>query len=635
MSSLLVGEPATQSKLGQPWFVRAAVTADHVVILMMRVLLGFSMLAELILVIANIIDREFFHHSLSWELPGAELALLAIGFLGGAIAFSRDDHIAVDFLTRKFSARTTVRVQAVNHWLAVALATVTCLWTAQSYPAATLQTIPGVNLSQGIFALVLAIATGLIAFDSLVKLLTTSLRDNLLGLGFAAALAVLIYLASDWSWAAASPGRVLLLGAILAVLVILLGSPLPLALLLLLVVYTISGNNVTAFVPLGLESALGDFVLLAIPFFVFAGFLMTDGGLAKSIVDLLAPVLRRLPGGSLQLAVGTMFVFSGMTGSKMADVTAVGSAMTDGLVEEGYSAAEVACVLSACAAAGETIPPSIALLILGTVTSLSVGTLFVAGIFPAALVLAFIAVLIAVRHKAGLTRRGGVAGTPPALPPLLVRLWRGLLALGLPVVLLGGIETGWFTATEASAVAVLYAALIACITKPRLSVRRLWPIMERGAAMAGMLLLLVSMAHTVALAAALAGIPQEVGSWLTSLSDSKIIFLLITILVIPIAAALLEGLPAILIFAPLLVPRAEMLGINLTQYGIVFVLALGVGAFSPLLGIGFYTTCKVTRADVSEATRRYAAYFAALMVGIIVVAFIPSVTTVLPAWLHD
>lgn len=605
-------------------------TIDRWLMFAIRILLGLAVLVELVVVLANIVDRELFHHSLAWELPGAEFAVLAIAFLGGAIAFCSEQHISVDYVTKHVGDRTREAIRATGQWTGIVIAVAIIIWAIQSYHQATLQTISGISLTDGTFAIVLIVAMGVLAVDTCIKLIDNDAWANLAGAVATAVLVAIVVGSAHIPGFADSQDQVLILATVLALVTVVVGLPLTVALLIFLTTYTISGHNVTAFVPLGLEGALGDFVLLAIPFFVLAGFIMTEGRLAQAIIELLAPLLRRLPGGNLQLTLGTMFVFSGMTGAKIADVTAVGTAMTPTLVDDGFERAEIACVLASCASAGETIPPSIALLILGSVTTISIGTLFVAGILPALLVVLAIGVLVAVRDRLGRIRSTSGASSIARTVSWRRRYGRGALAIGLPVILLTGIESGTFTATEASAVAVVYAMVVTTILTPRITPRRMWAVLEQSASMAGLVLLLVAISSTVGQAAAAAGVPQAIATHLASLSDSPDIFILITVALVPIAGALLEGIPAILIFAPLLVPTAEQLHINLVHYGIVFILALGLGAFSPLLGVGFYTACKVAGADVSAATRRYLPYFGAMIAAILIIAFLPSITLVIP-----
>jgi tripartite ATP-independent transporter DctM subunit len=624
-------EDAASSRSPRTGVYRRLLIVDQVTLLALRVVLGLVMAAELVLVLADVADRELLNHSISWELSASEVGLLAIGFLGGALSFCKDEHITVDYLSSRMGPQAKGAVRSAGGWLGIGLAALTAIWATQSYGQAQLQEIPGVSISGGVFALVLAVSMAIIVVNRLIRVWEHGPREASYGLGIALVIGAVVAVAAQLPVMTSAPDAAVVLATVLAVIVIILGLPITVGLLLFLVTFILAGHNVASFVPLGLEAGLYENqLLLAIPFFVLAGYLLTEGGLAAAIVDLLARPLQRVPGGKLQLTVVTMFLFSGMTGVKIADVTAVGTAMTENLVEDGFSRAEVACVLASTAAAGEAVPPSVAMLILGSVTSISIGTLFIAGILPAVLVMVAVGILLAIRDRRRRRRLAEAQPGPGSRAAGLPRIVRGVLAVGLPVVLLVGIESGVFTATEASAVAVLYALLIITVMKPRVGPRRLWGVLEQSAGMAGLLLLIVTIASTIGQVLAEVELPQDLAADLTSLGDSKVVFLLIIVAVLPVVGALLEGAPAILIFGPLFVPAAQALGINLTQFGIVFILALAVGTFSPLLGIGFYTACRVTKATISDATRQYFPYYAALIVAILVIAFVPDVSLALP-----
>lgn len=588
-----------------------------------------SLLVELAVVLANLVARELFGTSLSWTIAVSDIALVLLGFIGGALAYERGRDIRVDALVLRLPPRAREGFEAATDWVSGGVAAVICYWAAATYQEADAATIPGLPIRAGLVDEIIGGGMACVVIVSAVRLCRRPRRA--VAAGVLPALVVAGAIAAVQYYIEAGvllPSVSLILGAVVAVVMLLSGTPIGFSLLLLPVIDMAGNGEPISYVPSQLEAGLGNYILLAIPFFVFSGHLLTEGGLGKAIIDMLAPLLRRAPGGLLQLVIGTTFVFSGMSGAKIADVAAVGSALRNPLEEEGYDRSEAAAVLSACAAAGETVPPSIAMLILGSITSLSIGTLFVAGIVPALLLSLAIAALVAIRSRRGLTRTGTAGDAGTAWSPSLIL--RGLPALGLPVVLVGGTESGIVTATEAGALAVIYAIVVGALTRPRLTVRGIARIAEQSAAMSGMLLLLISVASALASSFALAQIPQDIGAWLADMGRSPVPLLLLTILLVPIAGAVLEGIPAILVFGPLLIPAATELGINGVQYGIVFILAMGMGAFSPLLGIGFFTSCRILDADIGRSARRYAGYFVAMMAATCVVAFVPQVALFLP-----
>lgn len=600
-----------------------------------------SFFGELVVVVLNVLGRELFHHPLAWQLPVSQVALLPLGFFGAALNLHEGHSIKVDLVTRRMSPRHRAVFAATSYWTTGAVAVCLCAWSIGSYAQANAARFPGLSLHEGWMAVCVAGATASMALTSLLRLVEHYSRYTWYGLAPAAVVATVVAVLFSHQTLSGRLGTSLSVAAIFALLMLFLGTPIVFILLLIPSLDIILSGSPTSTVIIQLESGLSSFILVAIPFFVFAGFILTEGGLGKAIIDVLRPLVSRLPGGVLQLMLATTFVFSGLSGSKLADATAVGSSLRESLESEGYDSGECAAVLSASAAAGETIPPSIALLILGSVTTLSIATLFMAGVLPAVIISISVALIIGWRTKRGKVYRA-VASEATAVPRPDVTMstvgtWRrilgGLPALGLPIVLFGGIESGFATVTEVAAVAVVYAMVVAALSRNRLTVRRFMRIAQHSASMTGLVLLLVAAGSAMAETSALAQVPQDIASAVASLGASRYSFLLLTILIMPIAGALLEGPPAILVFAPLLVPTAMSLGLNGIHYGIVFILAFGIGTFSPLLGVGFYTTCEVLDADVGSAGRRQLPYFLAMFIALVIVAFVPEVTLLLPRWL--
>jgi tripartite ATP-independent transporter DctM subunit len=362
-------------------------------------------------------------------------------------------------------------------------------------------------------------------------------------------------------------------------------------------------------------------VLLAIPFFIFAGHMMGAGGLSQKLTDLAAATESRRRGGLLMSAVGAMFVFSGVSGAKVADIAAVGTAMKPMLEEEKYDPAESVAVFSSSAAMGESIPPSVALLILSSFTALSPTKLFVGGVLPAA----FLAVVLVVFVR----YRNNVRNSRPAAPVnRLVLLAKALPVLVIPLFLFFGLIFGLTTPTELSAVAVAYA-FVASLCYRTLRPKQLLGVFAESATLAGMILLIVANAGAFTWALSFAGIPQALAAGLTGLGH-QVWLILITIVLLPVFGSFLEGLPALLIFGPLLLPEAQALGIDPIQYSVLLVIVLGVGAFAPPFGVGFLASCLVFGVEPRRAVTRTLIYMGVLLAGCLVVGFVPQLTTVLP-----
>jgi tripartite ATP-independent transporter DctM subunit len=379
--------------------------------------------------------------------------------------------------------------------------------------------------------------------------------------------------------------------------------------------------------PQNMVDGTGRFVLLALPFFIFAGIIMERGGISRRLVTFVAALVGGLRGGLLQVMVVSMYVVSGISGSKAADVAAVGLVMRDMLEKEKYDIDQSAALLAASAAMGECIPPSLAMLVLGSVTSLSVAALFAAGLIPAAVIAICLMALIWFLTP----RRSSPHPAKSNVGRLAVA---ALIPFSMPVLLFAGILLGFATPTEVSAFAVAYGLLIAVLLYREMHHREFAQTVAEASTSSGMVLFTLAAAQAFSWVLSAAELPHRLAEVVTVWANGPALFLLVSIVALVVLGSLLEGLPAILILAPLLVPLAPQAGVDPLHYGIVLLVAMGIGAFLPPLGVGFYIACSVVRAHADRATRAMAPYFAVLIVGVLLVAYLPWFTMLLPRLLH-
>jgi tripartite ATP-independent transporter DctM subunit len=428
-------------------------------------------------------------------------------------------------------------------------------------------------------------------------------------------------------WIASDAAILLSLGFFF--LAVIVGVPVGFALLLSTASYLWIGDVAPIeALPQQMVNGTGNFILLAIPFFILAGLIMERGGISLRLVHFVHAFVGHLRGGLLQVMVLSMYLVSGLSGSKAADVAAVGTVMRGMLKKQGYSNAENAAVLAASAVMGETVPPSIAMLILGSITSISMAGLFIGGIIPAAVIAVCLMTLIYVR-----ARRSGI--TPEPRTSWSVRLNASIgaiLPFLMPVILFVGILTGAATPTEVSAFAVLYGMSLSLVVYREMDVRSFFRTAADSVALTGMILFILSAASGFSWALTIAYVPQRVVGLLHGFNDSKDIFLIGSLILLIIGGSLLEGLPALNILAPLLIPIAGKLGLSELHYGMVLIIAMGVGAFMPPAGVGFYVCCAIARAPLEAASRAMVPYLIVLLVGLLVVAFFPWFTLVLPQY---
>ncbi|TQJ68828.1 tripartite ATP-independent transporter DctM subunit [Arthrobacter sp. SLBN-100] len=587
---------------------------------------GAAIVAELVVILLNIMVRVITGDSVLWTQEVSEIALLTIAFIGGAIAYPKGAHMSVQALIMRLPAAWKPYLAALVDWLVLVMSAGTFALFVPTLLQQLEEKTPILQLPVFWVSLPFSIGMVLIAWFALLKLWRQERRPVLTAAGMTAVLFVLVLVAQPIFYYA-SPNA--LLAVVLAVLFILLFLGLPIAFVLALasgIYLYLGGISDVSAIPIGMASGAKGFVLLAIPFFILAGTVMNSAGLTLPLARLVDALIGHLRGGLLQVVVVTMYIFSGISGSKVADVAAVGTTMRGMLEERKYPRGEVVAVLSASAIMGETIPPSIVLLILGSITTISTTTLFLAGFLPAAFLALVVMALVFLRAK----KQGGIASPKATWRARGAATFFAIPTLLLPVGMVVGILSGFATPTEVSSVAVAYAFILAAAYR-RGSKRLLGDTLRETTTTAGMVLFIIAAASPLAQTLAVAGVSQQIHDLMSGLGDSPLLFMLFTILLLVIMGQLLEGLPAVLIFAPLLLPIAVDFGVNPVQYAMVLIISMGIGSFAPPAGVGFYVACATAHETVEKSLKHFWPYLIAVFLGLLVLAAVPWFSTFLPA----
>jgi len=379
-------------------------------------------------------------------------------------------------------------------------------------------------------------------------------------------------------------------------------------------------------VPHRMIGGMDSFLLLALPLFVLAGDLMNTGGITERLVGFARALVGHIRGGLGMTTVVSEYLFSGISGSSAADVSAVGSLLIPAMTRAGYRPQLAVSIVAASSAMGVLVPPCLMMVILASLTDLSVAALFMAGFLPAAAMAVFLMVLIYVQ-----ARRENLPREPrPSVREVVRACARGVLPLVAPAIILGGILGGIVTPTEAAVLAVLYALLLGLVIYREIRLRDILPILISTASLTGMVMLLVGTASVLSWIFAAQGIPRMIASVLLGLSSDATLVLLVTILVFVPLGAILEGVPAMIILVPVFFPVIARFGVDPLHYGTLVVAALGLGLFVPPFGVGFFIACALGRTTVETAARAYVPYLIALLLGLLLVAFVPWITLVVP-----
>ena len=619
------GEPIALSRnVASP--VRPEITLLRFVDLAAESLIVAALLGELVLVLANVVARVYFHHSFLWTDEIARLALSILAFIGGAVAYRRRDHAFVRVILSRLPSRGERGCLAFADVVVLFVAGITGFVSIEFLASSWGELTPIFQMPAALIALPLPVGMALLMLFAAVNLR----RDHgamALGVGAVFAVAVTVAALTRDIWLPLLGDDAAIVAALsLFFFAILAGVPVGFVLLLSTATYLWgTGTASLVVLPQTMVNGTGNFILLAVPFFILAGLVMERGGISIRLVRFIYALVGHMRGGLLQVTVASMYVVSGLSGSKPADVAAVGTVMRDELGER-HGAAEGAAVLAASAVMGETVPPSIAMLIVGSITNVSVGAMFIGGLAPAAVMALCLMALIYVRARAS-----GAPRTPRAAAGIIARAGLGaILPLLMPGTLLAGILLGIATPTEIAAIAVIYGILLSSVVYREMTLQGFIRIALDTAALTGVLLFIFAAASSFSWTLTVAYLPQRLVVLLQSVGDSQTIFMICSIVLLILVGVLLEGLPSLNVLAPLLIPIAGKLGLSELHYALVLVIAMGIGGFMPFAGVGFYVCCAVMRCDIETASRAMLPYLIMLVAGLLIVAFVPWFTLFVP-----
>ncbi len=583
------------------------------------------LVADLAVVIVSVTLRSIFNLPVEWSDDVARGLMVGSSFFGAASALARGENAGVAYFVDRVPSQARRAIDAVSSLLTLIICGYVAFHTLSLGSLTTGQTT-GSGLPLELTFYPMGVGATCMTLFALDQFLRRAPRDIMIGLATVAAIAGLWF-----AWDALSPktvpgaGVLMLIGFIVSLAG---GMAIGFALALAALIF-IWAEGALPGVIFAQQMARGidNFVLLAIPFFILVGYLMEANGMSVRLIALLERLVGRMRGGLNVVMVLSMVIFSGISGSKMADVAAVGSVLVPAARRSRQNPGNAVALLAASAVMAEAIPPCINLIILGFVANLSIGGLFMAGLVPAALMaLALIAVAVLFGTR---TRAPDDTSAPLATS----RLWSGAAAtVGLIVLIFGGFKTGFATATEISAFAALYALVVGVVLFRELSVGAAWRSFTQAAIRSGLIMFIVAAAQSLAFVLTLQQIPHALGEALVSLSQSHgtWVFMLLSIAILIVMGSVLEGAAALIIFGPLLVPVAAQLGIAPLHFGVVLVVAMGIGLFAPPLGLGLYGACLVGNVPIEQTVKPIFGYLGLLLICLLVIAFVPALTLWLP-----
>jgi len=591
------------------------------------VVLNVALVVEVVLVFVNTMVRTFFNSSSLMGVDEASpLFLITLAFMGGAIAYGRGQFIAITVLADRASRAWNEAFKAFSEWIVII---VSLLIGGYSIPLilsnAEEKTII-LGISYVWMTAPITAGCALFVLRAGYSLLQRPWRavaaaSAVVWLAIAALLAVAPFLS----------GHVHALYLVLTamfLLLIALGVPVGFVLATIgIVCVKATGSGDLIGVVMNAQRGAGGFIFLALPFFILAGFIMDRADVGARIVEFVASLIGHVRGGLLQVMIAGVYISSCISGSKAADMAMIGLPMNRKLEEHGYEPEERAAILAASAAMAESVPPSIALILLGSATAMSTGALFIAGVLPAATI--GLMLMLTVRVRATFARWKPKPRAP--VQEVMRSGRRAIFPLLIPVILIGGIIGGLGTPTEVSTFAVIYSLVLGLVDR-KITVRNFWSCLTSASVLNGMIFYTVSAATIFSWALTLEGVTTAIASTIAGFGHAAFLPAVIGITIL--MGTMLESFVTIIILAPLLLPVALQLGIDPLQYGIVMTEAFGIGIILPPIGIALYVACAISGAQVERASKPLLWYLPVLLAGLILVMLVPGITTVLPKWLN-
>lgn len=584
-----------------------------------RVAAAVLVLIEIVLLFCGVIWRYVLNNPLVWTNELSGILFLWLVSLGTVIALRQSEHMRMTVFVGRLRPRNQ-RLLMRASGLVVAIVTAVLLVTGYGYmqeqAAITMPTlqIPGSwEIAGELVALALLLYSAirqLFAGATTFELVTT------IGIGLLIGIACWLL---EPVFDALGNADLLIFFVGVVGLCILGGVPIAFS----FAIATMSFFFFTSTIPLSIvisqmNQGMSSVELLAVPMFVVLGLLLEMTGIAKALVDCLAALVGNFRGGLSYSLIGAMYLVAGISGSKAADQAAIAPVLLPEMKRRGAHPGELVAQLASSAAMSETIPPSLVLIIVGAVTGVSTEALFTGGLLPAGVAALALVILIFFRSRRD-PPGGEHVGARESIRLLIV----AIPALILPFLIRYAVIAGIATATEVATVGVVYSVVVGILIYRAFRIRRVFPLLVETASLSGAILLIIGSASAMAWGLTQAGFAQTLADIMGSLPGGKVGFMAVSIVLFVILGSVLEGLPAMVLFGPLLFPIAEQAGIHVVHYAIVAILAMGVGLFSPPFGVGFYQTCLIGRASSDESLPRVWPYMLTLIAALIVVAAVP------------
>jgi tripartite ATP-independent transporter DctM subunit len=604
---------------------REKASFEIIIAFCMKVIFAILIIAMIVVVFFQVANRYFLNNPLSWSEEVARILFIWITFLGTYWGLTTDSHIGVSSFIAKFQPKTREVTSTIVFFLILIYLCFFIQTGIEIVRESGATLTPALNIPFSYVYLVMPISGALMVVHLILKL--SKMNKLMVVKAACITITVLSILYLTLRGNRISDAWLLIASIGFFICMITFHTPIAFAIGLFSIFFLIVQDRITLLiVPNRMIGGVDSFPLLAVPFFILAGELMNTGGITSRLITIAKTLVGHIRGGLGMVVVVAEYFFSGISGSTMADVSAIGSMLIPAMKKTGYKAETSVAIVSAAAAMGILVPPCVSMVVLGGMTGISIGALFMGGFIPAVVLALCIMGLIyyqAKDHNLPIEKRSTMKAAAEAM-------LGGIVPLLLPVIIFGGILCGVATATEVSVIAVLYGFIVGAFVYREIKPKHYLPIVMRTVTMTGVVMFLIATSQVLSWVFATNQVPKMIGQLIMTISNSAPIFLLLSNLTFVLLAGVLEGLPALIILIPIFLPLLNQFGVDPLHYGILVVAAVGIGTFLPPIGMGIFVACSFAEIDIGRATRYFLPYLLVLFIGLLIISYVPWFSLVLP-----
>ena len=581
------------------------------------------LVAEILILSTGVTARYIFHAPLVWSDELASILFLWLSMLGATIALRRGEHLRMTGLIGRFGPRARALLEAFALAASVTFLLLVLPHAIDYAREENFIVTPALEINNAWRAAAIPVGIVLMLVAAMSRLMRVHTPGPVLG----AIAIVMVFTTLFWL---VGPdlkpmGKVNLLIFFVGVVAtnVFAGVPIAFSFGLATFGYLLLTTSTPMIVMVGrLDEGMSHLILLAVPLFIFLGAVMEMTGMARAMIRFLAALLSHVRGGLAYVLIGAMYLVSGISGSKIADMAAIAPVLFPEMRSRGAKPGDLVALLAATGAQTETIPPSIVLITIGSVTGVSIAALFTGGMLPALVLGLPLCAVVWWRYRS--EDLSAVARVPKREIARLALV--ALPAIALPFVIRAAVVEGVATATEVSTIGIAYSVLTGLLVYRQFDWKRLPDMLIETASLSGAIVFIIGCATAMAWGLTQSGFSQDLARWMTAVPGGAYGFIAVSAVAFIVLGSVLEGIPAIVLFGPLLFPIARQAGVHEVHYAMVVIFAMGIGLFAPPFGVGYYGACAVSKVNPDEGLKHIWGYMLALFIGLAFVAAVPWIS---------